>query len=455
MKKFILFILTSIFLSQGYAQFAGMQIIDPATSGITEVCTGDINNDGRPDIIVSKAYGQKRVSYYLNEGNLNFGEEHIVTDEYFFYQVVASADFNSDGFDDIVTFGAGNQNNIIDLKLFINNSGNFSTPITLDTGLNADNQVSCSDIDNDGDIDIVADDDISIRVYKNDGNGNFSPPDIVANYDEYYTFDISDFNADGYKDIVCAGAGHISILWNDADGTFPDSSFVDNPLFGLPFTVRAGDFDNDGDNDFALWIAWIDKLVMFTNDGTGNFTITQEIETINLNVTLGKSDVDLDGDLDLLSATNQSSSVIWFENDGTGYFSESKIIHQFAGFESIESVFPADLDSDGDEEVIWGAVSGPLAINENITITVSVNEISMNGDLMINIFPNPATDHIAIKSDNTIREIIITDITGKAVIKKMGYQKIESLDISSLKNGIYFVSLKTDIETNISKFVKK
>ncbi len=455
MKKLLFTILSTILFTELFAQFAPIQIIDSVSNGITQVCTGDINNDGLQDIILSKAYSQKRISFYLNEGNLNFGEEQVVTDEYHFYQVVASSDFNSDGFDDIVTFGKGAQNNITDLKLFINDSGNFSSPVTLDTDLIADNQVSCSDIDNDGDVDIIADDDITIRVYKNDGNGNFSSPDIVANNDEYYTFDISDLNGDGNKDIVLAGAGNITILWNDAEGTFPTYSYVDNPLFGLPFTVKAGDFDNDGDNDFALWIAWIDKLVWFSNDGEANFTIAQEIETITLSVTLETSDVDLDGDLDLVSSTDQSSSVIWFENDGTGTFSEHNIIYQFSGFESIESVFPADLDNDGDEEVVYGAVSNFLALNENITTTVSVDDIPADDKSGIEVYPNPATDYITIKSDDNKKgEILISDITGKIIIS-IPVSKDESIDISFLKNGIYLVGIQTDKGYFTTKFVKK
>ncbi len=444
MKKILFTIFATISLVELFAQFADPVILDPANSGITQVCTGDINNDGLQDIIVSKAYSSNRISYYLNEGDLTFGVEQIVTDAYHFYQVVASSDFNSDGFDDIVTFGRGAENNITDLKLFINDSGNFSSPVSLDTDLIADNQVSCSDIDNDGDIDIIADDDITIRLYRNDGNANFSPPVIIANNDEYYTFDISDFNGDGNKDIVLAGAGNITILWNDTQGTFPTFSYVDNPLFGLPFTVKAGDFDNDGDNDFALWIAWIDKLVWFSNDGEGNFSIAQEIEAISLNITLEASDVDLDGDLDLVTSTNQSGSVIWYENDGSGIFSEHSIIYQFSGFESVESVFPADMDNDGDEDLVWGAASNFLAISENMAITVSIDDFPADNKTSFDIYPNPASGYVTIEfDDDTEKELIISDIAGNIIIKRTVFESGCSIDVSSLKNGVYFVELRT------------
>lgn len=70
------------------------------------------------------------------------------------------------------------------------------------------------------------------------------------------------------------------------------------------------------------------------------------------------------------------------------------------------------------------------------------------------IYPNPVHDRLNIESNNTITSFVIESITGSE-ISRSSVQTINSLDVSSLQNGIYILKLKNGneiIETH--RFIK-
>ena len=63
------------------------------------------------------------------------------------------------------------------------------------------------------------------------------------------------------------------------------------------------------------------------------------------------ADLDGDGDTDVLSASQLDDSIAWHENrDGLGNFAARRVISAFA--DGAISVFASDLDGDGDEDVL-------------------------------------------------------------------------------------------------------
>jgi hypothetical protein len=89
--------------------------------------------------------------------------------------------------------------------------------------------------------------------------------------------------------------------------------------------------------------------------------------------------------------------------------------------------------------------------------TTGVSEFK-KGNSGIKIFPNPAKDNINVSFSREYAgqtEITVFDLTGKIILNSFmdynGYVPL-SFDISALKRGIYFLFVKTKLDTSIEKF---
>ena len=73
----------------------------------------------------------------------------------------------------------------------------------------------------------------------------------------------------------------------------------------------------------------------------------------------------------------------------------------------------------------------------------------------LTFYPNPTKGKIKFEIDGNIQQIIISDLTGKMIIKKSEIHQNGTIDLSDFKNGIYFVRIQTDREIFIDKVLKK
>jgi hypothetical protein len=92
--------------------------------------------------------------------------------------------------------------------------------------------------------------------------------------------------------------------------------------------------------------------------------------------------------------------------------------------------------------------------------TTGIDFVSNTEKTSLTVYPNPATDNINFEfsldktSPVTVR---VADVTGRTVLTKdlgkvsQGSQKV-SLDVSSLKSGVYMIELNSDGRRAISKF---
>ncbi len=124
---------------------------------------GDINGDGRDDVIISPAesfpnYGGDNyvLAWYECPVDPETGtwKQHIIENDYNEGHFIRLADFDSDGDLDIVS---GRAWNTIDIRLYLNESGKFKKGITIAEGIGGYSG-AVFDMDNDGDIDMVIED---------------------------------------------------------------------------------------------------------------------------------------------------------------------------------------------------------------------------------------------------------------------------------------------------------
>ncbi len=62
-------------------------------------------------------------------------------------------------------------------------------------------------------------------------------------------------------------------------------------------------------------------------------------------------------------------------------------------------------------------------------------------NLELSIYPNPASELIHITTNMDFYKLIVSDLSGRIIIKKSIYAKQEALDISFLEKGIYHMTL--------------
>ena len=96
------------------------------------------------------------------------------------------------------------------------------------------------------------------------------------------------------------------------------------------------------------------------------------------------ADLDGDGDQDVLSASWGDDRIAWYENtDGAGHFGTPQLITTDAY--GAVSVYAADLDSDGDLDVI-AAAGSKVAWYENRLVGDANDEGAFNSSDMVQVF---------------------------------------------------------------------
>ena len=115
----------------------------------------------------------------------------------------------------------------------------------------------------------------------------------------------------------------------------------------------ASDLDGDGDQDVLSASAADGKVAWYENlDGLGTFGHEQAITLAAPGASaVFAADLDGDGDEDVLSASQLDDKVAWYENtDGLGSFGPQRIVS--TGADCAQEVHAEDLDGDGDRDVL-------------------------------------------------------------------------------------------------------
>jgi hypothetical protein len=82
-------------------------------------------------------------------------------------------------------------------------------------------------------------------------------------------------------------------------------------------------------------------------------------------------------------------------------------------------------------------------------LAISENELQS-----INIYPNPVADRLFISSENLqIETIAIINLQGRQVFSEKN--ETESIDVSNLSEGLYFIEISSSEGKSIQKFIKR
>ena len=264
---------------------------------------------------------------------------------------LAVGDVNNDGEDDLYFGGAKNQQGTI----FISKKGKvkaISNPVFEAHKSYEDTAAIFVDIDADNDLDLIVGsggnfaqskaEQFAIRIYLNDGKGNFSEGQRIYNDSNTSVLASCDFDHDGDIDIF---VGNVSVpgiyginpknqlLENDGKGNFTNSigakAFKVQDV-GMITDATWKDIDGDNKKDLIVVGEWMSPKI-FKNNGRRLRPFISNLDSLTgwFN-TVKAEDIDNDGDIDLilgnrgLNAMYQASKsapakmyVNDFDNNGT------------------------------------------------------------------------------------------------------------------------------------------
>jgi len=337
--------------NNGAGNFGAQQIITTAANGAWSVYAADIDGDGDLDVL-SASFNDDKIAWYENDGAGNFGAQQIITTTAGGARSVYAADIDGDGDLDVLSASSNDDK----IAWYANDgAGNFGAQQIITTAADYAKSVYAADIDGDGDMDVLSasTDDDKIAWYENDGVGNFGAQQIISTATNgAWSVYAADLDGDGDMDVLSTSFSDNNIAWyeNDGIGNFGDQQIITTAAGAT--SVYASDLDGDGDMD-VLSASWIDdKIAWYENDGLGNFGAQQIITTTATGArSVYAADLDDDGDLDVLSASFLDDKMALYENDGSGNFGIQHIITAAAAA-SAWSVYAADLDADGDMDVL-------------------------------------------------------------------------------------------------------
>jgi hypothetical protein len=388
----------------------GLEVFDLAGGVVAE----DFDNDGNIDLMTSTWLPTGKIHLFSNRGDGSFDEvtEHSGLAAARGGLNLVSADFNNDGFVDVLVLrGAWMAvNGHFPFSLLKNNGNGTFSDVTEEAKLLSAHPTQTAvwlDYDNDGWLDLFVGNESTpgdtnrCQLFHNNKDGTFTDVapqlglDMVA-----YVKGVSagDYNNDGRTDLYLSCAFQPNHLFRN-DGPAPNGGWkftdvtaqagVAEPLRSFPTWFF--DYDNDGFLDLFVSGYFMntsgdiaadymgmphtaETLHLYRNKGDGTFEdVSKAVHLDKVVPTMGCNfgDLDNDGWLDFYLGTGTPNNAMvipnrMFRNNGGKTFQDVTTSGGFGHLQKGHAVAFADFDNDGDQdiyEVMGGAYSGDTARN--------------------------------------------------------------------------------------------
>ena len=350
-----------VWLNDGSGRFIPAVPVIRAVTRPWALALGHLNGDTTTDLVACSATD---CAALLVGGSLLDGPAMIVVNYLGVgvsaYATPALGDLNGDGRTDIVIPAADGAH------ILLSNNNNTFTDTGTPLGASAA-QAGLADLDGDGDLDLITapDGQGDLRAWWNDGNAGFTGAVIVAGSPglRFTALDLADLDGDGDQDLLVAAPAPLAtavVFRNNGDKTFTP---IGNTGTGTGIIVEAKTADLDEDGIPDLLLGTDQGLTLYLGNGDGSFaTPGQSIETTTTSA-VAIADLDGDGDLDL-AAAHDGPDTLWI-NDGQGHFSQAASVQAEGMTQTWEMIF-ADLDGDGDADLVTANRDGGIALHRNV-----------------------------------------------------------------------------------------
>ena len=432
--------------------------------GANAVAFVDLENGGGPELAWGDFFTE-RLFYFLNRGTPEAPDLDLITEDFpagegtpGAYNAPTFGDADGDGDLDLVIGVLGglcvspvtSTNNLV----FFQNTGSSSAPSfsrettrlirSVDEGRRS--VPALADIDGDGDLDLVVGDgntDANLALYLNQGSAS-QPRLVLSDSDwlglEYdfggYAPTFGDLDADGDLDLLVGGFnGRMAYLENTGTATggaweLRETRYggIDSGQYAKPFLA-----DLDGDDDLDLIVGESNgRVFVYRNEGSpseaswstqsnGQPTEAdlQFRDAIGIPQDVGQesgpslADLDADGDMDLLVGTSPGE-ILLFRNVGSSANPAFESAGEIDAERLTTTPRAADLNGDGSPDILAGSDSGGLLYWSGATDTAAGPPPARQPDLRA--YPNPTTGTVHLALGRDVRgEVVVRDVRGREV----------------------------------------
>jgi hypothetical protein len=282
---------------------------------------------------------------------------------------VRSCDLDGDGDVDLVGSSHGD-----DTLRWYENNGAYPPTFTvrnIATTLNGLHYVDTGDVDDDGDIDVVASSLSDSRVTLHVNDGRRPPSFTLINIDTATQLSVfscfSDIDGDGDLDVFSSFTSGDRVVWfentsNRSRIAFGSARVVASGLSGqYPWGAYIADIDRDGDVDIAQDMKIVGgRVVLYASDGASPPLFSAGVTVATADSPVFRpvlADVNGDGAYDVVvSSFSDNTFAVHLTSQTASTLSFTRVVMStsYSGPHDVEVV---DLDGDGDVDVVAAAAT--------------------------------------------------------------------------------------------------